>query len=222
MRVLIACEFSGVVREAFRARGHDAWSCDLRPAEDGSKFHFQTDCEHLLFDYWDLLIAHPPCTHLSLSGIRWMKDHWVKRATKPPRWHDGTQKRAQQSEAAEFFRTLLNCNIPMRCLENPMSMASTLVSKRNQIIHPWQFGHMEQKQTWLWLRNLPKLKHTKNVRAEMMKLPKNERERIHHMPPGPERERLRSVTYSGIAEAMADQWGRLDPARVTMEDPFFN
>lgn len=156
---------------------------------------------------WDLLIGHPPCTHLSLSGARWCTDHWVKRKNKPDRWHDGSEKREKRTEAAQFFKDLLNCRIPRRCIENPMSMASTLVAKKNQEIHPWQFGHPEQKTTWLWLRNLPPLQPTKNVYEEMMKLPRNQRERINFMPPGPEREKLRSITYQGIADAMAEQWG---------------
>lgn len=183
MRVLIACEFSGIVREAFRARGHDAWSCDLRGSEDGSPHHIQGDAMEAVKQNWDVLIAHPPCTHLSLSGARWLTDHWIKRKNKPDKWHDGSAKRAAQKLAVEFFRALLHCDIPMRCIENPMSMASTLVAPKSQTIHPWQFGHPEQKTTWLWLRNLPALQPTKIVYEEMMKLPKNQRERINFMPP---------------------------------------
>lgn len=216
MRVLVACEFSGVTRRAFRALGHDAWSCDLRPAEDGSPFHIQRDCLKVIYEHvWDLMIAHPPCTHLSLSGNRWLKDHWVKRKNKPARWHDGTEKRALLKEAVDFFRALLDAPIPKRCLENPMSRASTLVAPKSQTIHPWQFGHPEKKTTWLWLRGLPKLRPTKIVWGEMLKLPKRKQERIWSMPPGEEREKLRSITFSGIAEAMAQQWG--DP----MNDPLF-
>ena len=215
MRVLIACEFSGTVREAFRKMGHDAWSCDLRPAADNSPFHIQGDCLPVLHDRWDLLIAHPPCTHLALAGNRWLKDHWVKRKKKPDRWHDGSAKRAARDESVKFFRALLDAPIPLRCIENPMSQASSLVAPKDQTIHPWQFGHPEQKTTWLWLRGLPELVPTKNVHAEMMKLPKNQRERIWSMPPGPEREMRRSITFQGIADAMAQQWG--DP----MADPAF-
>lgn len=207
MRVLVACEFSGVVREAFRFRGHDAWSCDLRESEDGSPFHLCRDVLSVLDQGWDLMIAHPPCTNLSLSGVRWATDHWVKRKKKPWRWHDGAEKRRKQANGAEFFRLLLECDIPRKCLENPKSMASTLVAPKSQTIHPWQFGHPEQKETWLWLRGLPPLMSTNDVYAEMMKRPKNQRERIWSMPPGPEREKLRSVTFQGIADAMADQWG---------------
>lgn len=214
MRVLVACEFSGVVREAFRKQGNDAWSCDLRPAEDNSPFHIQEDCLKIINDGWDLMIGHPPCTHLSLSGNRWLKDHWVQRKNKPPRWHDGSKKREAQKQAADFFRALLNAPIERVCIENPMSRASTLVGPKTQTIHPWQFGHPEKKTTWLWLRGLPKLQGTKNVRAEMEKLPKSQQERIWSMPPGPEREKFRSITYQGIADAMAEQWGNpmCDPA----------
>lgn len=214
MKVLIACEFSGVVRDAFRALGHEAWSCDLRECEPSpwSEYHIVCDVRKVLGwnePKFDLLIAHPPCTHLSLSGARWATDHWVKREDKPDRWHDGSAKRTAMAEAAEFFRLLLDCDIPRRCIENPMSRASTLVAPKSQTIHPWQFGHPEQKTTWLWLRNLPPLEPTDNVYDRMMALPKRERERIWSMPPGPEREKMRSVTYSGIAKAMAEQWGKL-------------
>lgn len=212
MRVLVACEFSGIVREAFRKQGHAAWSCDLRPSSDGSPYHIQGDCLAILEGGWDILVAHPPCTHLSLSGNRWLKDHFVKQKDKPPRWHDGSRKREKQKQAIEFFRSLLNAPIPLRCIENPMSQASSLVAPKNQTIHPWEFGHPEQKTTWLWLRGgLPPLSPTKNVYREMMALPKSQRERIWSMPPGPEREMLRSVTYQGIADAMASQWGDCKP-----------
>ncbi len=154
------------------------------------------------------MIAHPPCTHLSLSGARWMKDHWIKprKKDKPPRWHNGEPKRMAQIEAIEFFRTLLDCDsIPLRCLENPMSVASSLVAPKNQTVHPWQFGHPEQKTTWLWLRGLSPLLPTNNVREEMMLLPKRERERVWWLGSGSEKER--SITFPGIAEAMAEQWG---------------
>lgn len=213
LRVLVGCEFSGTVREAFRALGHDAWSCDLRASSDNSPYHIRGDILTMrcggfgVLDWnWDLGIFHPPCTNLSLSGARWATDHWVKRKDKPSRWHDGTAKRAARDRDAEFFRSLLDCKIPYRCIENPMSMASTLVAPKSQTIHPWQFGHPEQKTTWLWLRNLPPLKPTEIVYEEMMALPKAQRERIWSMPPGPEREKLRSITYLGIARAMAQQW----------------
>lgn len=207
MKILVACEFSGIVRDAFSKRGHDAWSCDLRPSSIPGN-HIIRDVRDILLDGWDLMIAHPPCTHLSLSGARWLTDHWVKRKPpKLPRWHDGSAKRSAQIEAVKLFKELLYCGIPKRCIENPMSMASTLVVRKSQTIHPWEFGHPEQKTTWLWLRNLPELIPTNNVYEEMMKLPKNQRERIWSMAPGPEREALRSMTFHGIANAMAEQWG---------------
>lgn len=212
MRVLVACEFSGVVRRAFRGRGHDAWSCDLLPAEDGSQFHIQADALIVStrglandrrtglspFFPWDLLIAHPPCTHLSLSGARWLTDHWVKRK-QGDRWHDGSSKRHQQQEAVEFFRALWEAPVDKICIENPMSMASTLVAPKTQVIQPWEYGHGEQKTTWLWLKNLPPLQPTKIVEGR--------EQRIWKMPPGENRARERSRTYEGIAAAMAAQWG---------------
>ena len=198
MKVLIACECSGVVRRAFRARGHDAWSCDLLPAEDGDEHHLQCDVLTVLDRGWNLMIAHPECTHLSLSGARWCVDHWIKRK-KGNRWHDGSEKRRLRKEAAEFLRTLLDYKaIPKRCIEQPMSMASTLVAKFDQRIHPWQFGHGETKETWLWLRGLPPLVPTNIVEGR--------EHRIHKEPPGPDRKRNRSRTFTGIAEAMATQW----------------
>lgn len=200
MKILIACERSGVVRRAFRARGHEAWSCDLEPADDGSPFHIQGDAlEAIESEDWDQLIGHPPCTHLSLSGARWLTDHWVKRKGKPPRWHDGSAKRQAQREAVEFFRALWNAPVGQICLENPMSMASTLVAPKTQTIHPWQFGHGECKTTWLWLKGLPPLVPTSIVAGR--------EQRIHRMPPGADRARARSQTYEGIAQAMAEQWG---------------
>ena len=188
MRVLVACEFSGVVRRAFRALGHDAWSCDLLPAEDSSEFHKQMDVRPLLGGIWDLLIAHPPCTHLAVSGARWFKD-----------------KRYEQAEALEFVRDLMNARIPHIALENPISIISSRIRKPDQIIQPWQFGHGETKATCLWLKNLPKLKPTNIVDGREA--------RVHKMPPGPDRWKERSRTFEGIAQAMAEQWGSL-PAQV--------
>lgn len=181
----MACEFSGVVRDAFRARGHNAWSCDLLPTE---KFgaHFQGDVLDLLDERWDLLIAHPPCTHLAVSGARWWKD-----------------KQQEQAEALDFVRALLNAPIPRIALENPISKISSAIRKPDQIIQPWQFGHGEVKSTCLWLKNLPLLRSTDVVDGRIP--------RVHHMAPGPDRWRERSRTFTGIAEAMADQWGSLKP-----------
>lgn len=192
MKVLIACEFSGVVREAFRKRGHDAWSCDLLPALDESEYHIQGDVLKVLEQEWDLMVAHPPCTHLAVSGARWFKD-----------------KEKEQKEALDFVRKLLAAPIDKIALENPISIISTKIRKSDQIIQPWMFGHMETKATCLWLKNLPSLKETNNVYNEMMKLPKKERNKIHYMSPSKDRGHLRSITYQGIADAMAEQWGNL-------------
>lgn len=198
MKVLIACECSGRVRAAFRAKGHDAYSCDILPADDGSPYHIQAPIREVLKDnpqQWDLMIGHPPCTYIALCQI------WRK--YKPGQeW-----RKAKEDAAIDFFRTLWECPIPKICLENPMSIASTRVTKKTQTIHPWQFGHPEQKTTWLWLKNLPPLVPTNNVREYMMTLPRKERERIHFMSPGPTRSSMRDKTYTGIAQAMADQWG---------------
>jgi len=187
MRVLIACEFSGVVRRAFAARGHVAMSCDLLPAEDGSFNHHQGDVLDLIRNgpSWDLMVAHPPCTHLAVSGARWFKD-----------------KQHEQAEALIFVRKLLNAPIPRIALENPISIISSRIRKPDQTIQPWQHGHGETKATCLWLKNLPKLVPTNIVEGRTP--------RVHYASPGPDRWKERSRTLTGIAEAMADQWGCLD------------
>ena len=181
MKVLIACEFSGVVRNAFSECGHEAMSCDTLPSEKAG-YHFQGDVADLLNEGWDLMIAHPPCTHLAVSGARWFKD-----------------KLPEQRAALEFVRLLMNAPIPMIAIENPISVISSKIRKPDQIIQPWQFGHGETKSTCLWLKGLPLLKPTDIVNGREPK--------IHHMSPGPERSKNRSRTYIGIAKAMADQWG---------------
>ena len=192
MRVLVACEFSGVVREAFRAKGHDAWSCDLLPSDDDSPYHYQQDIMKLLFNqyelhdgpgsYFDLMIAHPPCTHLAVSGARWFKD-----------------KQKEQAEALEFVRLLLDAPIQKIALENPVSIISSRIRKPDQIVQPWMFGHGETKATCLWLKNLPLLKPTDIVEGR--------EPRVHKLPPSEDRWKLRSITYKGLANAMAEQWG---------------
>jgi site-specific DNA-cytosine methylase len=182
MKVLVACEFSGTVRRAFRALGHDAWSCDLLPADDNSPHHIQGDVLDVLGDAWDLMVAHPPCTHLAVSGARWFP-----------------LKRREQAEGLEFVRALLNAPIERIAVENPVSVISSMLRPADQLIQPWQFGHGETKATCLWLKNLPLLKATNVVEGREA--------RVHRMAPGPDRWRERSVTYSGIAEAMAQQWG---------------
>jgi len=184
MKVLVACEFSGTVRRAFAARGHDAWSCDLLPADDGSAQHIQGDVSGVLGDGWDMMIGHPPCTDLAVSGAR----HFAAKIA------DGRQGRA-----LDFVRLLMDAPIPQIAIENPISVISSHIRKPDQVIQPWQFGHGETKATCLWLKNLPKLRPTNIVDGRD--------NRIHRMPPGPDRWKLRSVTYSGIADAMADQSG---------------
>ena len=185
MKVLIACEFSGVVRDAFIARGHDAHSCDVLPGE-GKHWgkHYQEDVLDILDFEWDLMIAHPPCTHLSVSGARWFKEK---------------QADGRQQAALSFVQKLMDAPIDKICIENPISIISSKIRKPDQIIQPWQYGHGETKATCLWLKGLPLLKPTNIVEGREA--------RIHRMPPGKDRAKLRSVTYQGIAEAMAEQWG---------------
>lgn len=188
MRVLVACEYSGRVREAFRALGHEAWSCDLLPTEIQGPHH-QGSVEDILGDGWDLMVAHPPCTHLAVSGAR----HFHRKAK-------------EQEEALDFVRLLLDAPIPRIALENPVSIISTNIRPPDQAIQPWQFGHGETKTTCLWLKNLPLLMPTNIVPGR--------EHRVHRMPPGPDRWKDRSRTYEGIALAMASQWGdesRLPP-----------
>ncbi len=181
MKVLVACEFSGTVRDAFLARGHEALSCDLLPT-DTSGPHYQGNVLDIINDGWDLMIAHPPCTHLAVSGARWFKN-----------------KQDEQAKALQFVQTLLDAPITHIALENPVSVISTKIRKPDQIIHPWQFGHGETKKTCLWLKNLPVLKPTEIVTGR--------ENRIWKLPPSKDRWKLRSVTYPGIAAAMAYQWG---------------
>lgn len=197
MRVLVACEYSGRVRRAFAAKGHDVWSCDMLESEDGSPNHIQGDVlDVIASQHWDMMIAHPPCTYLTNSGVCWLhKD--------PSRWQ-------KLDDAAAFFLALWNAPIKLKALENPImhKYARERVGiEKAQVIQPWQFGHTESKATCLWLSGLPILMPTLDVRAPMMRLPKNERERIHYLSPGPDRWKERSRTYEGIAQAMADQWG---------------
>jgi len=181
MRVLVGCEYSGRVRQAFRNLGHDAWSCDLLESEDDSRFHIQGDVLTLLPGGWDLAIFHPPCTHLAVSGSRWFKD-----------------KIKEQAEALVFVQTLMDAPIPKIAIENPVSVISSRIRKPDQIIQPWQFGHGETKATCLWLKGLPKLTPTNVVDGREA--------RVHRMPSGPDRWKERSRTYSGIAIAMAEQY----------------
>lgn len=181
MKVIVACEFSGIVRDAFLARGHDAISCDLLPTERPGP-HIQGDIRDVDLTGYDLMVAHPPCTHLAVSGARWFKD-----------------KRAEQEEALEFVRYLLDAPVPRIALENPVSVISSRIRKPDQIIQPWQFGEGEVKATCLWLKGLPKLAPTEIVEGR--------HPRVHYASPGPERWKERSRTYAGIARAMSEQWG---------------
>lgn len=183
MKVLVACEFSGAVRESFSALGHYAVSCDLLPSEVPGN-HYQGDVRDILFDGWDLLICHPPCTHLAVSGSRWFKD-----------------KKSEQQESLDFVLFLLSAPIPRIALENPVSIISSKIRKPDQVIHPWQFGHGETKTTCLWLKNLPKLRPTNIVSGR--------ENRIWKLPPSADRWKQRSRTFSGIASAMALQWGKV-------------
>lgn len=202
MRVLIACEYSGTVRDAFKAKGHYAMSVDLLPTDVPGEHH-QGDVLEVLNDGWDLMIAHPPCTYLTLSANAWLKDQPPLKSGKLV----GAERRAAVVEAADFFMKLVNAPIKKIAIENPKGIMNRLYRQPDQTIQPWMFGHPEKKGTCLWLKNLPKLIPTNNVYDAMVKLPKKEQEKIHYMSPGPERWKLRSTTYSGIAEAMADQWG---------------
>ena len=187
MKVLIGCEFSGIVREAFRSRGHDAWSCDYLETEIPGQ-HYKGDVRDMLREYWDMAIFHPECTYLTNSGVRWLY-------TEQGRWE-------KMEEAALFFKFLWQSQIPKLALENPImhGYARTIIQDTyTQIIQPWQFGHGETKATCLWLRNLPPLKKTNEV--------SDRKPRVHFESPGPERKKNRSRTLQGIAQAMAQQWG---------------
>jgi len=196
MRVLVACEYSGTVRDAFRARGHIAVSCDILPTDrDGP--HYQGDVRDVLGDGWDLMIAHPPCTYLTNSGVCHLH-------TDASRW-------AKLDQGAAFFKLLLDADIPRIAVENPImhKYAKERIGnvKQTQVVQPWMFGHLEQKATCLWLKGLPPLQATNNVKDAMLALPKAQRERLHYLSPSPDRWKLRSATFQGIADAMAEQWG---------------
>jgi len=198
MNVLIACEYSGRVRDAFKKLGHNAMSCDLLPSDTLGK-HYQGDIFDLDLSEFDLMIAHPPCTYLSNSGVCHL--------------HKDTSRWPKLFEGAAFFKRLLDAPIPMIAIENPImhKYAKQLIGdvKQSQVIQPWMFGHTEQKATCLWLKGLPLITATNNVKSEMSSLPKNQRERLHYLPPSADRWKIRSTTYQGIATAMAEQWGAI-------------
>ena len=191
MKVLVACEYSGTVRDAFIARGHDAMSCDLLPT-DRTGPHYQGDVFDIIGDGWDLMIAHPPCTALAVSGAAWFAE----------KLKDG-----RQQKSIDFFMALAMSDIPKIAVENPICIMSSIWRKPDQIIQPWMFGHPESKATCLWLKNLPLLVETDNVKAQFDALPKNQQQRMHYLPPSADRWKIRSTTFQGIADAMAAQWG---------------
>jgi len=194
VRVLIACEFSGTVRDAFIRRGHDAMSCDLLPTEAPGP-HYCGDIRDILGDGWDLMIAHPPCTYLAVSGM-----HWTTRGLRDPKLTE---------DAMEFVRLLMGAPIQKIAVENPISIISSRIRKPDQIIHPWQFGHDASKKTCLWLKGLPLLKPT-DILAGGGSIRRGNQTASgqNKLPPSKNRWKLRSITYLGIAEGMADQWGR--------------
>jgi hypothetical protein len=214
MKVLIACEFSGMVRRAFRERGHDAWSCDLLPADDESPYHMQGDAVDVIetyrdpwalrsnggWDSWDMVIAHPPCTYLANSGVRWLK-------TDESRW-------AELDKAAKFFNFFLDLDVEKVCVENPIPHKYAVERlggrKYTQIVQPWHFGDKEKKATCLWLKGLQPLKPTadlEKMKEEMDGMPLKVVQRVWQLPPSKDRWKLRSITMPGLANAMAEQWG---------------
>lgn len=191
MKILVACEESQIVTMAFRSNGHEAWSCDLIPCSGGHpEWHIQDDVLNIMHSDWDMILAFPPCTHLASSGARWFKKK-----------QDG-----RQQAAIEFFMAFLNADCPRIAVENPIGIMSTRFRKPDQIIQPWMFGHGETKATCLWLEGLPRLQPTNVVQGR--------KQRIWKMPPSPERAMLRSRTYPGIAQAMADQWSQSSSEHV--------
>ena len=195
MKVLVACEYSGVVREAFAKRGHDAWSCDLLPTDQPSDKHIQGDClEAIANEKWDMIIAHPPCTHLSLSGAK----YWAEKRA------DG-----RQQAAIKFVENIWDADCPRICIENPVGALTkhSKLGKASVYIQPYEFGHAEQKRTGLWLKGLPKLKGTKFI--DVKGLPNKERHRLHWLPPSKDRWKIRSTTFTGIALAMSSQWNEV-------------
>ena len=195
MKVLVACEYSGIVREAFALKGHNAWSCYLLPTDQPSDKHIQGDVLEIINDKWDLIIAHPPCTHLSVSGAA----RWAEKVA------DG-----RQQAAIKFVEDIWEANCPFIAVENPVGALSTRskLGKASQYIQPYEFGHAEQKKTGLWLKGLPKLISTDVI--DVSNLPDNKRQRLHYLPPSKDRWKIRSTTFQGIADAMADQWSNVD------------
>lgn len=200
MRILVACEFSAIVRDAFRKRGYDAWSCDIEDTEGDRRYHIQQDVLTILDDNWGLMIAHPPCTYLTVTGNIWNKPEYTARFPDRPK---------QREQGIEFFMALINANIPYIAVENPVGIMSSVYRKPDQIIQTYQFGHKEPKRTCLWLKNLPKLTPTNIVEPEYHTTKSGKRVPSWYYKPSPsiERQKMRNRTFTGVAEAMADQWG---------------
>jgi hypothetical protein len=193
MRVLVGCEYSQIVTKAFRKKGHDAWSCDILPTEGDPQYHRQTDIVKVVREGWDVGIFHPPCTFLTNAANNSFRGD-------PRRW-------VARLDAVMFVWELWNSNIEKIAIENPIGVLSSYIGKPTQIIQPYEFGHLESKQTCLWLKNLPLLIETNNVKDEMDRLPKSQSHKVHHATPSDDRWKIRSLTYPGISEAMAEQWG---------------
>lgn len=209
MRVLVACEYSGTVRDAFIRGGHDAMSCDLLPSESAAGPHYQGDVFDVLYDGWDLMVGHPPCTYMASAGNRWLYDTRTAGKAGEPM---GTARWEAMIDAAVFFRRLLDAPIPRVAIENPkMNRHAIAIIGRgpDQVVQPYQFGEPQMKGVGLWLRGLPPLVGTEDVQAAMMALPYAERALVHSAPPGPDRAKRRSLFFPGIADAMATQWGAL-------------
>lgn len=193
MKILVACEESQAVTIELRKLGHEAYSCDIEPCSGGyQEWHLQQDVLPLLKQHWDMIIAFPPCTHLAVSGAAWFEQK---------------RKDGRQQQGIDFFMEFVNADCEKIAIENPVGIMSRIYRKPDQIIQPYEYGHAEQKRTCLWLKGLPKLTPTNNVYEKMMQLPRNEREQLHYLPPTPDRAKIRSKTFYGIAKAMAEQWG---------------
>lgn len=205
MKVLVACEESQTVCKAFRDAGHEAYSCDIQECSGGHpEWHIVGDAVDVAYgSEWDLIIAHPPCTYITNSGVRHL---YTKNGNRnADRWF-------RLKDSCSFFKKFLDHPCPRIAIENPIphKYAVELIGRKyDQLVQPWMFGHMEQKATCFWLKGLPKLDQENNVKEEMMKLPKSERQRIHYLSPGPERAKLRSKTFEGLAQAMVNQWGEV-------------
>lgn len=216
MRILVACEFSGTVRRAFREKGHDAWSCDLLPSDDDSHFHIQADVKEALYDRWDRVIAHPPCDYLTISA-EWAYTDGPYHQKVKPETLVGPNRRAARDEAVEFFRMFLECGAEQIAIENPIGCISSRICKPTQVIQPHWFGEDASKSTCLWLKGLPPLKPTEHFPPRIVEHPKGSGKMVkrwsnqtdsgqNNLSPGPNRWKLRSKTFSGIAKAMAEQW----------------